>query len=363
MSTCCGDEEVIMTVPISRNRSEDIDRNRGDDELRRYAPKWLGERTARYSESAPSLSPHDDFDLAPHEHGLPRAAGLDLSRRRRHTLDPDPAPLPPLGATSEFRIGHIVRVLALVTGAAFVAFVVVAGVPSMEADWIRQFFSARELPPAGKAARLPATSARLLVQDIRGNSDEWSPLAARFEGESSGATVLVSGLLPGTRFSSGQPIGETAWLVGAAELPALRVQAPAGFAGSMDLLLELRTPDNTILDRKVLRAEWSAERGAARNQPRQLDPDEIAVLLKRGEAFLTNGDVAAARLVLQRAAENGNARAAFALASSYDPAALQRLGVYGPVPNPQLARHWYARAVEYGSKDAEARLEILARNP
>ena len=373
-----------MDAPISRNRSEDIGHNRNDDELRRYAPKWLGERTARYSENAPSLSPHDDFDSAPPEHGLPRAAGLDWRPRRKHTLDPEPAPLPPLGATSEFPIGQIVRVVAVVIGAALVAFVVVSGIPNMEAERIREFFSGPESPPAGKAGRLPATPARLLVQDIRGNNNEWLPLTIKAEGESRGTMVMVNGLLPGTKFSIGQPIGETAWLVAAAELPTLRVAAPAGFTGSMDLLVELRTPDNTILDRKMLRAEWLAPKSAdagnaavapvsnaarwaeassSRNQLRQLDPAEIALLLKRGEAFLTNGDVAAARLVLQRAAENGNARAAFALASSYDSAALQRLGVYGPVPNPQLAQQWYARAAEYGSKEAEARLEILARNP
>jgi len=371
-----------MDAPISRNRSEDIGQNRSDDELRRYAPKWLGERTARYSENAPSLSPHDDFDGPPPEHGLPRAGGLDWPRRRKYTLDPDPAPLPPLGATSEFRIGQMIRVVAVVTGAAFVAFVVVSGIPNMEAERLREFLLSWQSPPAEKAARLPATSPRLLVQDIRGNNDQWLPLAAKSEGENSGAMILVSGLMPGTKLSSGQPIGETAWLVGAAELPALRVQAPAGFAGSMDLLVELRMPDNTILDRKMLRAEWiatkladagnaaaapvsNAARGAegspSRNQLRQLDVAEIAGLLKRGEAFLTNGDVAAARLLLQRAAENGNARAAFALASSYDPAALQRLGVYGPAPNLQLARQWYERAAEYGSKEAEARLQVLAR--
>src|ERR1700674_1208080 len=126
-----------MTVPISRNRSEDINQNRSEDELRRYAPKWLGERTARYSGNAPSLSPGDDFDSAGPDPGLPLAAALDWPRRRKHTLDPEPAPLPPLGATSEFRIGQVVRALVVVTGAALVAFVIVAGIPNIEADRIR----------------------------------------------------------------------------------------------------------------------------------------------------------------------------------------------------------------------------------
>ena len=370
-----------MSAPISRDRSEDVGT---EDELRRYAPKWLGERTGRYSEYAPNLSPEEDFDPEPSEHRMPRAAGLEW-RRRAHTLDPEPVPLPPLGAESPFRLGQVVRAILVVAAVALVAFIIASGIPGIEAERIREFFSEWQSPQFEKGARLPAAPARLLLQDVRGNRDEWLPLAAKSEGESRGTMVLVSGLVPGTKLSSGQPVGDTAWLAGIADLPTLHVHAPAGFTGGMDLLVELRLGDNTILDRKMLRAEWIAskladagnfpgapvvlasrwqEGTASQAQSPKLEAGEISGLLKRGEAFLTNGDVAAARLLLQRAAEQGNARAAFALASSYDPAALERLGVYGPAPDLQLARQWYARAAELGSKDAATRLEILARgNP
>src|SRR5262245_26027878 len=52
---------------------------------------------------------------------------------------------------------------------------------------------------------------------------------------------------------------------------------------------------------------------------RQLNGDEIAVLLKRGKDLITAGDLAAARLVLRRAADANNAEAALALAATYDP--------------------------------------------
>ena len=55
----------------------------------------------------------------------------------------------------------------------------------------------------------------------------------------------------------------------------------------------------------------------------------MAALLARGRAFLSTGDVAAARLVLRRAANAGNAQAALALGSSYDPNVLKRLHVFG----------------------------------
>jgi hypothetical protein len=52
---------------------------------------------------------------------------------------------------------------------------------------------------------------------------------------------------------------------------------------------------------------------------RQLDRDEIAALLKRGENFIRSGDLASARLVLQRAAEAGDMHAALTLAATFDP--------------------------------------------
>ncbi len=94
--------------------------------------------------------------------------------------------------------------------------------------------------------------------------------------------------------------------------------------------------------------------------PRQLDPKEIALLVRRGEDFLAVGDIPAARLVLQRAAEARDARAALVLGSTYDPIMLERLKVRGPTPDIALAQTWYERAKEFGSAEATRRLEILA---
>ena len=56
-----------------------------------------------------------------------------------------------------------------------------------------------------------------------------------------------------------------------------------------------------------------------------LGPDEIATLVKRGKDHLMNGDISSARLLLRRAAEAGNAEAALALGSTFDPIVIQRL--------------------------------------
>ena len=93
---------------------------------------------------------------------------------------------------------------------------------------------------------------------------------------------------------------------------------------------------------------------------RQMDPKEIAALTKRGEELLSNGDISAARLLLQRAAEAHYARAAFDLASSYDSTKLGNVSLSGGGPDMALARVWYQRARDWGSPEAPIQLEALS---
>jgi hypothetical protein len=94
---------------------------------------------------------------------------------------------------------------------------------------------------------------------------------------------------------------------------------------------------------------------------RQIDPEEISVLLKRGKDLIAHGDIAGARVALKRAAEANDAEATLALASTYDPFVLRELKVYGFSADTAMARAWYEKAKELGSAVAPRRLEILAR--
>jgi hypothetical protein len=91
-----------------------------------------------------------------------------------------------------------------------------------------------------------------------------------------------------------------------------------------------------------------------------LDPGEIASSLRRGNELIASGDLAAARLVLRRAANAGDAHAAMTLAGTYDPVVLEKLGVHGFVPDAAMARVWYEKARKAGSAVAPERLEVLA---
>jgi hypothetical protein len=91
-----------------------------------------------------------------------------------------------------------------------------------------------------------------------------------------------------------------------------------------------------------------------------LDPNEIASSLRRADDLIASGDLAAARLVLRRAANAGDAHAAMTLAGTYDPVILEKLGVHGFVPDVVMARVWYEKAKKFGSAEAPQRLELLA---
>jgi TRAP-type uncharacterized transport system substrate-binding protein len=93
----------------------------------------------------------------------------------------------------------------------------------------------------------------------------------------------------------------------------------------------------------------------------QRDREQIAELVKRGKDFIASGDLAAARVVLQRAAESKDAEAALLLAATYDPVILRQLKVYGFAADVDMARTWYERATEFGSPEAPRRLEMITK--
>ena len=96
--------------------------------------------------------------------------------------------------------------------------------------------------------------------------------------------------------------------------------------------------------------------------PQQPDAAQVAVMVKRGAEFMANGSIGAARVMFRPAAEAGDAKAAFALAETYDPFVLQRLGAKGGVASDiALARKWYEAAKSLGSAVAPDRLVRLAR--
>jgi hypothetical protein len=90
-----------------------------------------------------------------------------------------------------------------------------------------------------------------------------------------------------------------------------------------------------------------------------LDAETLAALMTRAKSLLALGDIAAARLLLERAANAQDASAAFLLAQTYDPAVLGVRDTRSITPDPVMARDWYRKAVSFGSADAQQRLTEL----
>jgi TPR repeat protein len=92
--------------------------------------------------------------------------------------------------------------------------------------------------------------------------------------------------------------------------------------------------------------------------PRQTGPSDLAYL-ERARALVKSNDIAAARLIFTRLANNGVAEAAFELGRTYDPEFLKTIPVAGLEPDREVAWQWYKRAAALGNADAKSRLAKL----
>ena len=157
--------------------------------------------------------------------------------------------------------------------------------------------------------------------------------------------VLVA--LVGTLFEPAFPIGAPATVaissggkpldqIGAVTSAASKVASSETDLGPADVTVSMRGADT-----------------AAR------PTDDGQRLVQRGKNYLAEGDVAAARPLLQRAADAGSADAVFALASTYDPNVLVALGTRGLVGEPEQAKALYARALAAGLQAAAPRITAL----
>jgi hypothetical protein len=90
--------------------------------------------------------------------------------------------------------------------------------------------------------------------------------------------------------------------------------------------------------------------------PSSLDAKALASLTKRAKDLLAVGDIAAARLLLERVANEHDATAAFLLGQTYDPTVLGVADQRSITADPAMARDWYRKAASLGSANAQRRL-------
>jgi hypothetical protein len=312
--------------------------------------------------------------------------------RRRLSLDPDLVPQPPYREGSSSGVPWFGRLLfVLVTAAMIAVGVTLITLPSetrKDAGTLARVITPllENAPggntPGGNASGGNASGGnaslqptRLVVESHKGFANEPIPLGVSLNAGSGAEILTLVGLANGTKLSAGTPLGLTGWQMSAREVGNVMAYAPRDFVGVMDAAIDLRSPRDRLMDSQFVRLEWMPKKESrltpAATPPRPdqpspaaptihlIDPEELATLMKRGEDFLKNGDIASARLILRRAANAGHAQAALALGVTFDPRFLAEQGVLGFAPDVAQARAWYERAAELGSSEAARRLERL----
>lgn len=382
-----------MSAPISGD-------GKGDDPYL-YAPRWarkapqpprqpansnlahsppLAPDAAGFT-SSPAMAPGiEGFNIDPPTEPAPFEGDIAIKElRRRMALDPTLVPEPPLLARQRpvsLPLGWLtfgfLMVATFAFGLALTRFPTdTAPVPRKQDKTVVGVPVPRVAGAEGEVKSVP--SVRLVVESQQAFANEPLPLGVVLKDGAGGEKVVLAGLAAGTTVSAGTPLGLSAWQVSARDLGRAFAYAPKDFVGVMDAAIDLRSASDRLMDSQVVRLEWIKKRPvpsatlrppldamapSAAIQP--LEPTELATLLRRGQDFLKTGDIASARLVLQRAANAGSAPAALALGASFDPFFLADLGVLGFAPDPRHARAWYQRAAELGSAEAARRLEQLS---
>jgi hypothetical protein len=216
----------------------------------------------------------------------------------------------------------------------------------------------------------------LVVSRQTGAMNDALPTGISLSNGTGGEIVTLLGLADGFELSLGAH-GTGGWLLTARDLDQAFVGPTKDFVGSIEVMVQLYSASGRLLDSQPIHYEWLAKQEAkkegdqqtsevarldaaptAQSQPRT--SAEIATLIERAEALLRNGDIASARLLLNRAAADGSTQAAFELGMTFDAQFLRRKGALGVDADETQARDWYERASKLGSAEASVQLKRLA---
>jgi hypothetical protein len=141
--------------------------------------------------------------------------------------------------------------------------------------------------------------------------------------------------------------------------PAVVGAASSGIAdlatGSVVAALARMAPPDTAAAQQAAKPSAAPPAVAQATSP-HLSAAAIGALLAHGNAAFRKGDIAAARLLFQRAADVGEGRGALGMGATYDPAFLRLSPLRILYGDPAEARAWYLHALVLGAAGAERRL-------
>ncbi len=186
--------------------------------------------------------------------------------------------------------------------------------------------------------------------------------------------VLVRGLPKEATLSAGQRNPSGVWLVKEKEVSQLTLSVGANASGDypVEIYALGATSAPQARQRLLIRVEQALGAAAVSDALPPLAmastaPDEAeavaadaSLLMARAMRLLDDGDIAAARRLFLRLADQGEGDAAYELARTFDTQALMGPGAKGPSADRASAVTWYERASKSGNVKAAERLKILA---
>ena len=211
---------------------------------------------------------------------------------------------------------------------------------------------------AGLAISAAAIAAVLFQSDLRG-------LVASIGGNPADAASVQAAAVVNAPSARQTPLKDPARVTNTTlasadkqELPAPSAPSREAIATAYQTALQAQSPVQVQVQAPA--PAPVAAQPAPSEPARTLDADTLAGLMTRARSLISVGDIAAARLLLERAANAKDATAALLLAQTYDPAVLGTSDARSVTADAAAARDWYQRAATLGSAEARQRLARLS---
>jgi len=113
---------------------------------------------------------------------------------------------------------------------------------------------------SGHSQDNPNTKAYLAFQNSIGAINDPLPLGIVLNDGAGGETLILSGLVEGTKLSAGTELSPTRWSVPGRDLDKAFIAAPENFSGSMQVTAKLYSSSNLVLETENIRFEWTGSR-------------------------------------------------------------------------------------------------------
>lgn len=344
--------------------SSPIDLDKDIDPVLQYAPRWARENPARAEESwEPGPVPERVRQATLDDKSAFSGDRAAHELFRQLALNPDKVPQPVVDESQSLR-PLLLRIGALIAVAAGIAglIVILPAKQNAHAPQASNTSDASQYPSQANSADSQYSAHSVKLVPVGTTEHQAFPAAANAAPVrvASAEDVHVSPPAaqdpPAAAAAAAAPaayVAQPAPPAPPAPLPAAQADPPPAQNPAPTVTQKSRNDHVQVASTEPPDSLKDVRNGHA------LDRDQIATLMQQADTLVHTGDFSAARVLLQRAAEAGDANAALELGGTFDPRFIAQLGAIGIVPDLARARHWYEQAAALGSDAAAKRLAGL----